>query len=99
MVNLYSGTQTLLTQDIYDAIHDAEPGDDALRVDPTVNAFEGPSLCPSCGRDMRVVSALASPNQDDVIERILKSRGDPSWKRQRRGAWASEGARARSRGV
>ena len=35
---------------------------------------------------MRVVSALSSPHQDDIIERILKSRGewDPRWKRQRR---------------
>jgi len=33
-----------------------------------------------------VVSALTSPHQDDVIERILKSRGawDPPWKRERR---------------
>ena len=35
---------------------------------------------------MKVVSALSSPRQDDIIERILKSRGawNPPWKRQRR---------------
>ena len=37
--------------------------------------LEDPSLCASCGKEMRVVSALTSPHQDDVIERILKSRG------------------------
>ncbi len=48
--------------------------------------LEDPSLCPSCGKEMKVISALTSPHQDDVIERILKSRGawDPPWKRQRR---------------
>lgn len=35
---------------------------------------------------MKVISALTSPHQDDVMERILKSRGawDSPWKRQRR---------------
>ena len=35
---------------------------------------------------MRVLSAINSPHQDDVIERILKTRGDwdPPWTRQRR---------------
>ena len=28
-----------------------------------------PSLCPSCGKEVRVVSALTSPHQDDVILR------------------------------
>ena len=37
--------------------------------------LEDPSLCASCGKEMRVVSALTSPHQDDVIEGILKSRG------------------------
>jgi len=37
--------------------------------------LEDPSLCASCGKEMRVISALTSPHQDDVIERILKSRG------------------------
>jgi len=33
-----------------------------------------------------VISALTSPHQDDVIERILKSRGewDPPWQQERR---------------
>ena len=48
--------------------------------------LEDPSLCASCGQEMKVISALTSPHQDDVIERILKSRGDwdPPWKRERR---------------
>lgn len=35
---------------------------------------------------MRVVAAISSPAQDDVIERILKSRGDwdPPWMRPRK---------------
>ncbi|MGH9363354.1 MAG: transposase zinc-binding domain-containing protein [Thermoanaerobaculia bacterium] len=45
-----------------------------------------PELCPSCGERMRVVAAISSPTQDDVIEKILKSRGewDPPWKRLRK---------------
>jgi len=48
--------------------------------------LEDPILCASCGKEMRVVSALTSPRQDDVIERVLKSHGDwdPPWKRERR---------------
>ena len=47
--------------------------------------LENPSLCPSCGKEMRVIAALTSPHQDDVIERILKSRGEwnPPWKQER----------------
>jgi hypothetical protein len=35
---------------------------------------------------MRVAAAISSPEQDDVIEKILKSRGewDPPWKRARK---------------
>ena len=35
---------------------------------------------------MKVISALTSPHHDDVMERILKSRGawNPPWKRQQR---------------
>jgi hypothetical protein len=35
---------------------------------------------------MRVVSAIESPHQDEVIEKILRHLGlwDPPWKRQRR---------------
>jgi Transposase zinc-binding domain/Putative transposase len=42
-----------------------------------------PSLCGSCGQPMKVLSAISSPEQDDVIERILKARGewDPPWSR------------------
>ncbi len=48
--------------------------------------LEDPQLCPGCGEPMRVLSAINSPHQDDVIERILKTRGDwdPPWRRQRR---------------
>jgi hypothetical protein len=36
--------------------------------------------------EMETISALTSPHQDKVIEKILKSREerDPPWKRQRR---------------
>ncbi len=45
-----------------------------------------PERCPSYGERMRVVAAISSPGQDDVIEKILKSRGqwDPPWKRARK---------------
>jgi hypothetical protein len=45
-----------------------------------------PELCPSCGERMRVVAAISSPFQDDVIEKILRARGewDPPWKRPRK---------------
>jgi hypothetical protein len=45
-----------------------------------------PELCESCGERMRVIAAITHPHQDDVIERILKSRGqwDPPWLRERR---------------
>ena len=35
---------------------------------------------------MKIISALTSPHQDDVIERILRARGewDPPWKRESR---------------
>ena len=48
--------------------------------------LENPALCRSCGQEMRIISALTSPHQDAVIERILKCRGqwDPPWKRERR---------------
>jgi hypothetical protein len=47
---------------------------------------EDPILCRSCGKPMRLVSAITSPHQDDVIEKVLKARGawDPPWLRQRR---------------
>ncbi len=43
-------------------------------------------LCPGCGEPMRVLSAINSPHQDDLIEKILKHRRewDPPWTRQRR---------------
>ena len=45
-----------------------------------------PENCASCGEKMRVISAINHPHQDDVIERILKNRGqwDPPWLRERR---------------
>ena len=35
---------------------------------------------------MKILAAISSPEQDDVIERILRARGqwDPPWKRVRR---------------
>ncbi len=48
--------------------------------------LQDPQLCPGCGEPMRVLSAITSPHQDDVIEKILKHRRewDPPWRRQRR---------------
>jgi hypothetical protein len=48
--------------------------------------LEDPEICPKCGKRMRVISAISSPEQDDVIEKILKSIGkwDPPWKRERK---------------
>jgi hypothetical protein len=47
--------------------------------------LEDPSLCSGCQKEMKVLAAITSPAQDDVIERILRSRGDwhPPWKRRR----------------
>ena len=47
--------------------------------------LQDPEKCPRCGKPMKVISALSSPAQDDVIEKILKSRGvwDPPWLRNR----------------
>jgi hypothetical protein len=44
---------------------------------------DDPQVCDSCGDKMQVISAITHPYQDDVIERILRSRGqwDPPWKR------------------
>ena len=46
--------------------------------------LENPELCPRCGKAMRVVAAISSPAQDDVIERILRhtKSWDPPWKRE-----------------
>ena len=45
-----------------------------------------PEICEGCGQKMRVIAAITHPHQDDVIERILKNRGqwDPPWLRERR---------------
>jgi hypothetical protein len=45
--------------------------------------LENPTLCPSCRKEMKVLAAISSPAQDDVIERILRARGewDPPWLR------------------
>ena len=44
---------------------------------------EDPGLSNSCGRPMKIVAALSSPLEDDVIERILRhlSLWDPPWLR------------------
>ena len=45
-----------------------------------------PSFCDGCGKPMKAISAISSPEQDDVIERILRARDewDPPWLRERR---------------
>jgi hypothetical protein len=47
--------------------------------------LEDPQLCATCRKPMRITAALSSPEQDDVIERILRhlELWDPPWKRQR----------------
>ena len=47
--------------------------------------LDDPEICPRCGQKMVVLAAISSPDQDDVIERILRSRSewDPPWKRGR----------------
>jgi hypothetical protein len=46
---------------------------------------EDPGLSNACGRAMKIVSALSSPHQDDVTERILRHLHlwDPPWTRLR----------------
>jgi hypothetical protein len=45
-----------------------------------------PCLCASCGKEMKIISAITSPAQDDVIEKVLRHLKiwDPPWKRERR---------------
>ncbi len=47
--------------------------------------LQDPTLCPRCGSKMVVLAAVSSPAQDDVIERILRHRGEwyPPWQRHR----------------
>ena len=48
--------------------------------------LEDSSLCGCCAQPMRILSAISSPAQDDVIEKGLRARGerDPPWTRERR---------------
>jgi hypothetical protein len=48
--------------------------------------MERPDLCTSCKKPLEIVSAITSPAQDDVIERILRylNLWDPPWKRNRK---------------
>jgi hypothetical protein len=43
-----------------------------------------PEVCPKCGAKMKLVAAISSPAQDQVIEKILRHIGawDPPWQRQ-----------------
>ena len=43
-------------------------------------------MCETCGQPKKAISAISSPAQDDVFEKILRARGewDPPWKRQRK---------------
>ena len=34
--------------------------------------MEDPQVCRTCGKPMRIIAAITSPGQDDVIERILR---------------------------
>jgi hypothetical protein len=47
--------------------------------------LDDPTLCPRCGKEMKVNAAISSPAQDAVIEKILRAHGewDPPWKRRR----------------
>jgi hypothetical protein len=48
--------------------------------------LENPELCAGCKKPMKVLAAISSPAQDELIERILRARGewDPPWKRERK---------------
>ena len=48
--------------------------------------LEDPSLCRSCQKPMRIISALTSPHQDEAIEKILRHRGEwhPPWQIERK---------------
>jgi hypothetical protein len=43
--------------------------------------LEDPEVCPRGGEKMKVLSAISSPAQDAVLEKILRARGewDPPW--------------------
>ena len=44
-----------------------------------------PELCPKCGSKLVVIAAISHPAQDDVIEAMLRHRGEwsPPWLKQR----------------
>ena len=44
-----------------------------------------PELCPTCRKPMKIVAAISSPAQDEVIEKLLRHLNlwAPPWKRQR----------------
>ncbi len=48
--------------------------------------FDDPCLCKSCGKEMKIIAAITSPAQDDVIEKVLRHLKvwDPPWKRERK---------------
>lgn len=47
--------------------------------------LEDPEICRTCGKSMSIVAAISSPEQDDVIEKILRhlELWHPPWQRQR----------------
>jgi hypothetical protein len=59
--------------------------------------LDDPSLCRSCKKPMKIVAAIA-PEQEDVIERILRHLHlwDPPWKRQRKARGPPPSSRAGS---
>jgi hypothetical protein len=48
--------------------------------------LDDPELCRACGEPMKIIAALTSPQQDAVIEKILRLRGEwaPPWLPQSR---------------
>ncbi len=48
--------------------------------------LEDPELCRTCGQPMKIIALISSPQQDDLIEKLLRhlNRWDPPWKRQRK---------------
>jgi hypothetical protein len=56
-----------------------------------------PERCPTCGKPMKIIAAVCFPQQDQLIEKLLRHAGcwNPPWKRHRpaRGPPPSAGSR------
>jgi hypothetical protein len=57
--------------------------------------FDDPELCSCCGERMKIVAAITSPHQDDMIEAVLRHLNlwAPPWKRERRARAPPQSAR------